>query len=103
MAEASTVDKLRDGPPRQHRPFLRRRCHDQGWAARRRIWCLWLASRLEHIHYVLAVDDALADGRIRRPREYGYIPGRIPFSSCGRLDFSEVIWIAERPRRVFRD
>ena len=103
MAEASTVDMLRDGPPRQHRPFLRRRCDDQGWAARRRTWTLRLASCLEHIHYVLAVDDALADGGIRRPREYGYIHGGIHFSSCCRLAFSEVIWIAEQPRPVFLD
>ena len=75
MAEAFTVYELRCGPLRQHGAFFRRRYDHQGRAACRRIWALRLASCFEHLHYGVTVDDALADGGIRRPREHGDIHG----------------------------
>ena len=103
MAEAFIVDKLRGGHLGQHRPFFRRRCDDQGGVARRRIWALRLPSRLEHIHYVLTINDALGGSGIRRRGEYGDIHGGIHLSSSCWLGFSEFIWIAEYPGPVFLD
>ena len=103
MAEAFTVDKLRGGHPGQHPPLFRRRRDDESRVARRRIWALRLPSRLEHLHYVLTVNDALADGGIRRRGEYGDLHGGIRFSSRSWLGFSEFIWIAEYPGPVFVD
>src|SRR4029077_10900278 len=103
MAEAFTVDKLRGGHLGQHRLFLRRRYDDQGRLARRRIRALRFPTCLEHIHYVLTVNDAVAGSGIRRRGVCGSIPGRISFCSVRWLAFSESIWIAEYPGPVFLD
>src|SRR6266851_8147702 len=103
MAEAFTVDKLRGGHLGQHRLFFRRRCDDQGRVARRGIWALRLSSCLEHIHYVLTVNDAVAGSGIRRRGECGSVHSRIHFSSRCWLGFPEFIWIAEYPGPVFLD